>query len=75
MPRRGKKSLGGEECILASQLMGLIDISRVYYFACGMVGGQGGGGGEGGQTLRGKAAVSKEVAVLCNHTDRVRHNV
>lgn len=38
-----------------------------------MVGGQGVAGGA--QALHGKAAVSEEVAVLCNHTDRVRHNL
>lgn len=38
-----------------------------------MVGGRGVAGGA--QALRGKAAVSEEVAVLCNHTDGVRHSV
>lgn len=38
-----------------------------------MVGGRGMTGGM--QALCEKVAVSEEVAVLCNHTDRVRHNV
>lgn len=73
MPKRGKKSVGSEECIIASQLMSLTDISRVLFF-CFWHGG-GPGSGRGAQALHGKAAVSEEVAVLCNHTDRVRHNV
>lgn len=73
MPKRGKKSVGREECIIASQLMGLTDISRVLFLSFWHGGGQGVAGGA--QALHGKAAVSEEVAVLCNHTDRVRHNV
>lgn len=73
MPKRGKESLGREECIFASELMGLIDISRVLLLCVRHGGGR--GVARGVQALPGKAAVSEEVAVLCNHTDRVRHNV
>lgn len=73
MPKRGKKFVGSEECIIASQLMSLTDISRVLFLCFWH--GEGPGSGGGAQALHGKAAVSEEVAVLCNHTDRVRHNV
>jgi len=38
-----------------------------------MVGGR--GVAVGAQALCGKVAVSEEVGMLCNHTDRMRHNV
>lgn len=73
MPKRGKKPVGKEERIIASKLTGLTDITRVSFLCFWHGGGQRVAGGA--QALQGKAAVSEEVAVLCNYTDRVRHNV